>query len=217
MVDKSEDIINVFITSLINGNRKKCSDIVHNLLNENISIIDLYENLIKPSLYKIGELWEYNKISVAVEHMATSTTEAILNELYEQVISDVRQSKKVVVGCVENEFHQVGIKMVSDIFEQNGWDTFFLGANTPLKDLILFAKSINPDIIALSLSIYFNIPMLQKMILEIKETFPGVQILVGGQAFSRGGSNIIDQYQNVVLIKDLRSLESYIQKKLKNG
>lgn len=217
MVDKSEDIINVFITSLINGNRKKCSDIVHNLLNENISIIDLYENLIKPSLYKIGELWEYNKISVAVEHMATSTTEAILNELYAQVISDIRQSKKVVVGCVENEFHQVGIKMVSDIFEQNGWDTFFLGANTPLKDLILFAKSINPDIIALSLSIYFNIPMLQKMILEIKETFPGVQILVGGQAFSRGGSNIIDQYQNVVLIKDLRNLESYIQKTLKNG
>jgi len=42
--------------------------------------------------------------------------------------------------------------MVADMLEMNGWDGYFIGANTPLPELIRFIESKNPDLIGLSLS-----------------------------------------------------------------
>ena len=75
------------------GNRRKCSVIAHRFLNENNSINDLYEKVIKIALYEVGTLWEQNKISVAAEHLATAITEGILNELFEQIIANKRLNK----------------------------------------------------------------------------------------------------------------------------
>ena len=51
----------------------------------------------------MGRLWETNRITVAVEHLATAITEGILNELFEQIISGKRYSKKVAVACTEKK------------------------------------------------------------------------------------------------------------------
>ena len=106
MNSTTQNIHRDFLSALITGNRTECSQIAKKLLNNKYSLIELYETIIKQSLYEVGELWEYNKISVATEHMATSIAESILNELYDQIISDRRVHKKIVVACVENEFHQ---------------------------------------------------------------------------------------------------------------
>jgi len=206
-----------FLNLLITGNRLKCSEIVQNMINKNISIKDLYEKVIKKALYDIGELWEHNIISVATEHLASAIVEAILNELYASVITKERINKTVIVACVENEFHQIGIKMISDVFEMNGWNSRFLGANTPTKELIDFAKLINPDMLAISLSIYFHLPIMEKMIQIIRNEFPSLSILVGGQAFLHGGQNIISKYHNVFYQPDLISTELYFKKINQNG
>lgn len=201
-----------FLIALIQGDRKNGSEIINSYLNKKISIKELYENLIKLSLYRVGELWEHNQISVATEHLATAVTESLLNNLFEQIVSNERVGKTAVVGCVENEFHQVGIKMVADLFEMNGWDTHFLGANIPTHELIRFTKETNPDIIALSLSIYFHLPILEKMITEFRSQFPKIPIIIGGQAFVHGGDNITSKFNNVMLLKDLNQIETYINK-----
>lgn len=200
-----------FLNSLLIGNRNNCSKIIHEQLDNQTSIKELYENEIKTALYKIGELWEFNKISVATEHLVSAIVEAILNELYHKVISKDKNNKKVIVACVENEFHQIGIKMVSDIFELNGWNTYFLGANSPTNELISFAKIIKPDIIAISLSIYFNLPVFETMIQKLRAEFPDLLILVGGQAFRKGGQDVINKYSKVTYLPDLNSIYLFIK------
>ena len=206
-----------FLNLLISGNRTNCSAFIQNYSNDNISIQELYENIIKKALYDVGELWEFNKISVATEHLASAVVEAILNELYSKIIPKERISKTVIVACVENEFHQIGIKMISDVFEMNGWNAFFLGANTPTKELISFTKIINPDFLAISLSIYFHLPILENMIQLIKKDFPELPILVGGQAFRHGGQNILTKYDNVIYKPDITSTELFIKNLNQNG
>lgn len=209
---KNIDINNLdFLNSLLTGNRNICSKIINDHLNSQMSIENLYENLIKTSLYKVGELWEFNKISVATEHLASAIVEAILNEIYPTVTSKEKNEKKVIVSCVENEFHQIGIKMVSDIFELNNWNSYFLGANTPTNELISYAKTIKPDILAISLSIYFHLPILEIMIQKIRNEFPDLLILVGGQAFQKGGNDVISKYSNVTYLPDLHSIDLYIK------
>ncbi|MGM0504174.1 MAG: B12-binding domain-containing protein, partial [Bacteroidota bacterium] len=65
-----------FLLALINGDRRQSYQLVDQYLKEDISVKKLYEEYIKETLYRVGELWEHNKISVATEHLATAITES---------------------------------------------------------------------------------------------------------------------------------------------
>lgn len=201
-----------FLDSLLKGDRAYCSRVIRNELKNNPPIFELYEQLIRKSLYEIGELWENNKISTATEHLASAIIEAILNEIYPEVTSTDKNGKTVVLTCVENEMHQIGIKMVNDVFEINGWRTYFLGINTPIGSLIRFTKENQPTLLAISVSLYFHLPDLEKMIQQITNEFPELKIFVGGQAFRHGGIEVISSYKNVVFLPDLNSLDNYLKK-----
>lgn len=205
------DFSDKFLASLLRGDRLGCSAIAKQFLANKPSFLDLYEEVIRVSLYEVGRLWEKNQISVANEHIATAITEGILNELFEEIISKKRINRKVIVACVENEHHQIGVKMVADTFEMLGWESFFLGTGIPVLELIRYIHEVKPDLIAISLSIYFNFANLIKMIEKIKSEFPEIQILVGGQAFNHLPADAIANIGNVVLLSDLYILKVYIE------
>lgn len=206
-----ETIVHDFLHNLLKGNRANCSSIARQYLEKNPSIKDLYEEVFKVALYEVGRLWETNQITVATEHLATAITEGILNELFEQIITKNKVNKKVVVACVQNEQHQVGIKMVADVFEMKGWESFFLGTGIPTSELVTFIREIKPDILAISLSVYFNFANLLKMLELLRSEFPELQIILGGQAFSRASDETLSHLGNVVLLPDLYLLEKYIE------
>ena len=42
----------------------------------------------------------------------------------------------MVATCIGGELHEIGIRMVADFFEMEGWDTYYLGANTPADAVV---------------------------------------------------------------------------------
>ena len=200
-----------FRDALLKGDRVYCSQFIQNELNKNKSIFELYESIIRESMYEIGELWEFNKISTATEHLASAIVEAILNEIYPVVVSDKNHNNSVVLACVENEMHQIGIKMVSDVFELNGWKTYFLGVNVPTYELIRFVKEIKPELLAISMSLYFHLPVMEKMTLQINKELPDLKIFIGGQGFQLGGKDIFSGNKNIEYFPDLISLNNYLK------
>ncbi len=200
-----------FLEMLLSGDRIGCFDFVQNYVHDEDSLKELYEKVLKTSLYEVGKLWEHNRITVATEHLASAIVESILNKFYSDIVSRKRVENTVVVACVENELHQIGAKMISDVFEMNGWNSFFLGANMPAVELVEYVRNIRPDILAISLSLYFHLPDLEKLIRMINREIPDQRILVGGQAFTHGGIDAVNQYQNVVYKADLSETESYIR------
>lgn len=200
-----------YLENLLQGNRQNCSAVARQYLSVNPSFLDLYEEIFKTSLYQIGVLWETNKISVATEHMATAITEGILNEYFEQIISRTKLNRKVVVACVENEQHQVGVKMVADTFEMLGWESYFLGTGIPVQELIRYIHEVKPDLLAISLTVYFNFNNLIKMLPQIRNEFPELAIVVGGQAFSRVPADALNKIGNVILLSDLYLLKKFIE------
>jgi methanogenic corrinoid protein MtbC1 len=206
-----------FLESLISGDRPSCSKYAHQYIEQNHSIQELYEEVLRTSLYDVGKLWEYNQISVATEHLAAAIVEAILNEFYLDIASGEKTNKRVVLSCVEEELHQIGIKMISDVFEMNGWYSYFLGANTPTRELMVYIKENKPDLLGISMSLYFHLPNLDDMLQRIREEFHTLPVLVGGQAFQSGGREILEQYDNVYYKSDIKSTEAFIKKLMQNG
>jgi len=195
-----------YFNALLSGDRITCAEKVERLLDKNIPIYTLYTDLFQRSMYEVGSLWEENKISVAVEHLTTSITESLLALVYPKLFSAAHKNRSIVVSCSANEYHQIGAKMVADVFELNGWHGYFLGANTPINDLITYIDHKKPDIVGLSLSIYFNLPLLSKIIDNININFPHQDILVGGQAFRWGGKEELNEKKNVLYLESLEKI-----------
>lgn len=204
------DLYNTYLDALLAGRRSECRRIVQELLDAGIEVKRLYGGLFQRSMYRVGELWETNRISVANEHLATSITESLLNLSYPLVFGTPRIGKKAVISCSANEFHQVGGKMVADILELHGWDGHFLGANTPPGELVQVIAAETPDLVGLSLSILSNLEQLKRVIEAVRADFPNLDLVIGGQAFRWGGLEAIKRYSGVAYIPDLDTLEKTI-------
>lgn len=201
-----------FLSAILAGDRNSGSAIITELSDKGCSIEDIYEKVIRDSLYKVGDLWESGQISVASEHLSSAIVESILNEQYSKIISQIKTNKTVVAASVENEVHQIGLKMVSDIFEMSGFNVHFLGANNPLKDLISFIDTIKPNILAVSVSINFHIKSLELLINTIREKYPDLIIIAGGQGLKDEYREFTIKYPNVMYLKDLYALEEFLRK-----
>jgi MerR family transcriptional regulator, light-induced transcriptional regulator len=208
-----DEIIYVdYMASLIDGDKSKCASIVASLLEQKIDLKILYHDLFQRSLYQVGKLWEHNDICITTEHVATSITECLINFAYPVIHSSKKINKKVIVACVPKEFHQIGAKMVADIFELNGWKAYYAGANIHSVELFRLLKSKKTDLLAISLTFYLNVLRLFDLIEKVQKEFPNLPIIVGGQAIADRKPDIIDRYSNVRYLSSLTDLEKYIKK-----
>jgi methanogenic corrinoid protein MtbC1 len=199
-----------YLSSLLSGDKGACFNIVTSLLEDKIAIRDLYTDLFQKSMYRVGALWEMNEISVAREHLATAITEYMLSTTYPYLFTGQPSAKKVIISCTANEYHQLGGKMVADIFELHGWDAHFLGVNTPVDDLLRIIDEIKPDLIGLSLAVYSNIAALESTLRVIHANFNNLDILVGGHAFLFGGTAVLKNYPGTNYFESLAQLEANI-------
>jgi methanogenic corrinoid protein MtbC1 len=206
-----DKVYNDFLSALLEGDRKSCISITKKNISENVPVKEIYLNLFQKALYEVGDLWERNKISVSVEHMATAIVEGLFVLVYPMIFSAEHTGKKAVISCLANEFHQVGGKMIADIFELNGWDGYFLGANMPVDGLVEFINEKKPDMLGLSLSIYFNMNALLDAINAVRHNFSDLDIIVGGQAFRWCGKDVIARFKGVTYIESIDRLEKMIR------
>mgnify|MGYP000979493204 CR=1 FL=1 len=200
-----------YLAALTDGNKEECTRIILSLLESGVSVKEIYTDVIKRSMYRIGQLWENDRTSIAREHQATKITEIIINLIYPHILSVPKINKKVIVTCTDKEFHELGARMVSDVFELNGWHSIYLGANTPKEELLTLIEEEKPDIVAISLNFYINIVRLMREIEAINEKFPTQKIIVGGQAFSEGKEAILQKFENVKYISCIYTLEDYLK------
>ncbi|MBF0197231.1 MAG: cobalamin-dependent protein [Planctomycetes bacterium] len=206
-----ENIYADYQKSLLQGSSRKCFQTIQHLLDEGWPILRIYEDWFTPSLKEVGEMWEHNKISVAVEHLATATTEHMMNMLGPHIFTADLNGKKALVSCTENELHQIGARMVADIFTLHGWDALFLGANTPKRDLIDMVESHQPSVVALSFNIFFNASTFLSTLDELLESDKPLDIIVGGQALKGGSQNMLHDRPSVVHMKSIGALQEYLE------
>jgi methanogenic corrinoid protein MtbC1 len=111
----------------------------------------------------------------------------IMSRLYSYVMAGPRRGRVLLTACASGEIHELGMRMVADFFEIEGWDTCHLGANTPADGLVDFVAQRKPNLFGLSATMTFHLEAVATIIVALRgspET-RGVTIMVGGHAFNR--------------------------------
>ena len=212
--DTNEDLKNAltsFTAYLLDGNRQGCRIITEELLSKGTPVPSLYQDIFQPALYRIGELWEMNRISVAREHIATSIVESMLSLTFPLICNASPTGRKVLVACTPGELHQLGARMVADTLEMHGWDTSFSGANTPATSIVHHLAETRPDLLCLSLSTHMNLSSLLQTIAQVREKYSDIPIAVGGKAFRGGWAEKLSEFQGVRHGASLSGLEEMIR------
>ncbi len=101
--------INDFTHVLLEGDFNSARQQIDFIIKSRVRTEDIYDQFIKQSLYEIGQLWKKRKISVAKEYLSTAVVEILLSEFYLNFSYPNNLLKSVVVACVENEYHQIGL------------------------------------------------------------------------------------------------------------
>lgn len=207
-VDVDEGAYQAYLSALLKGDRAECARIVEGLMSDGTSLRNLYIDLFQRALYAVGERWERQQISVAVEHLATAITERMLTLVQPQVFSaGGSRHRSIVVACTAGEFHQIGGRMIADLCELSGWRGYFLGTDTSLDKLLRTIAERRPTLLGLSLALLTNLPSLIRAIEAVTAAHPRLPIVVGGQAFRFGGHEALKGYPNVAYLASFADLE----------
>ncbi|UQD56712.1 B12-binding domain-containing protein [Flavobacterium sp. K5-23] len=184
MNDFTEPIHSEYLKLLLKGERQKAGILIHKLLDDGMDIKTIYLKIFQESQYEIGRLWEKNEISVAQEHYCTATTQMIMSQLYPKIFKENSLNKNIVATCVGDELHEIGVRIVADFLEMEGWNTYYLGANTPIIAIIEAIEEYKVDILAISVTMVPHVKNAKELIQEIREkSSREVKILVGGYPF----------------------------------
>ena len=148
----------------------------------------LYVGLIAPSQYRVGELWEAGRISVAKEHLATATNSYVATNCHAALARATAGGPKGLVACTCGELHEFGARLLSDLLECDGWDVDFYGASLPPRDLVEAARERRPRFIGISAALTMHLAGVKQTISLIRaELADETPIVVGGNAFRGGG------------------------------
>lgn len=204
-----------YVSSLINGNKYHCLSIVESLIDKGMPVSDIYTHLFQRSLYKVGRLWEENKITVAVEHVATAITETLLAQTYPKAAALPKHGRRAVVACVNGERHQIGSRMVADILDIRGWDSHYLGANTPRDALIDLLLTLQPELLGLSVSLSRNADQARRLFRDALAHRPTMLCVVGGQGVAGPSLDLGDQ-TSIPVISNIEMLENFLRQHADN-
>jgi methanogenic corrinoid protein MtbC1 len=176
-----------YLDAILAGSRREAFGVIELARAEGLGIRTLYLDVFQPAMRDIGRLWQENRITVADEHLATAITQASMARLYEELFrGSPEPGPLLVAACADQERHELGLRMICDVLEMEGWDTVFLGASVPVEDLVAMVKERRPEVVALSASITPHLARVRQAVQAIREAMPedGPVIAIGGRAFA---------------------------------
>jgi methanogenic corrinoid protein MtbC1 len=142
---------------------------------------DFFDKILRPVMYKIGEDWANNTISIATEHVASNVAQTLVKIIMDKVTGNANK-KKILICVPLGEEHHLGCDVLETYLSIKGFKVYNMSTSIPTESILSFIEYNNPDIVLISITLEDNISAGQRLVKKIKEQYD-IPILVGGIAF----------------------------------
>lgn len=150
-----------------------------------LTIPTLYD-LLSDLLAEVGASWSRGETEVWQEHYTTAVVRTIVEACQPLVAERLGEPNglTVILATPAEEYHDLGVRMMTDRFSLAGWSAQLLGANVPLDELVHAVGSLEADAVVLSAYTHFHRMTLRQYVDTLSERHPHLRIWVGGAAFA---------------------------------
>lgn len=137
-------------------------------------------NILQPTMVDIGQRWHDGGLSITVEHFATAYVQGRLQALF-NLVPNARGAASVVVTCAPGDRHELGALMLAILLRRAAYRVYYVGADTPVADLLELSERISPSAVMISASV----PQSLESLRQAKDLFAAMKPLLvfGGRAF----------------------------------
>ncbi|MEW5924678.1 MAG: MerR family transcriptional regulator [Candidatus Zixiibacteriota bacterium] len=165
----------------------------------------LFEQVLGPLMYSVGDLWREGDLKVVHEHLASAVVRTFLGNMSGGYAAH-ESAPRIIVTTPVGQLHEFGALMAGLTAASAGWKTIYLGPNIPAGDIASAVLHNNARVVALSLIYPADDPRMGNELEQLHTILGGkAQIIVGGRS-AEGYRNVIDKI-GALLVKDLSSLQ----------
>jgi len=188
--DPDAKLARIYLLQLLQRNQREAAEMLFAAVRAGTPVERLYERVICPALAEVGRMWQVDEVTVADEHFCTAATQVILAQLKLHAPTKPECGRSVLATSVGGDLHDLGIRMVADLFEFAGWRSECLGANTPTDEIVTALRGDHGDgrpfdLLAISGSTSLTVRTIAAVV-EAVRSDPAtceIPILVGGTPF----------------------------------
>lgn len=167
--------------------------------------------LITPTLWQIGHLWEQGLITVAIEHFASAFFHGWLTNLLHTMPTS-RTDPLVIACCAPGELHELAPLMLSLLLRRAGLRVAYLGQSIETESLLQTVRQVSPALLCVSATLISTLEAVTELGLRIQELPPPHPVLVfGGQAFEQR-ADLIARVPGVYLEGDMQTIITQLRR-----
>jgi methanogenic corrinoid protein MtbC1 len=158
-------------------------------------LTEFYDRLLKPVMYRIGDLWEQDKLDVATEHASTNTAISLIKAINERITTRIRtpgisSQSNTVICTPDGELHGLACNVIESLLLSKGFKVYNISTSIPTEYIIEYMRDLQPDIIFISITLVENIKPAERLIQKIRQKYNNrLPIIVGGSAFNMIAQN----------------------------
>lgn len=171
----------------LQGRREDAIALLEGAFEREQSLPQVAVHVIQPAMYEVGRLWQDNSVSAAQEQLATALSQTWMARARARAVAAPDNGLRALFSCMARNHHTLGLRMVADAFELDGWTTHNLGADTSLDALIAKVRDIQPHLVGLSASLPQHLRGLREAVAGLRTSLGDQcpRIVVGGLVFNQ--------------------------------
>ncbi len=181
---RKEELFELMAKAIIEGNREESARLAKLSLDLNINPQESIDFGFAKGIKEVGAMWERGEYFLPELLMGAEAMKSAMDILTPHILSGKSGSlgKKVVIGTVEGDIHDIGKNLVASMLLANGFEVIDLGADVPLEKFVFTAEETNADFICMS-ALLTTTMIGQKKVIEMlveKGIRNKYKVLVGG-------------------------------------
>jgi methanogenic corrinoid protein MtbC1 len=179
------DLARRYLVAALDGRRDEAVAMVLDAVRHGTDLATVLTDVLEPAQKEIGRLWQEGEISVAQEHLCTSITQRVMSELYPYLFTGAPRRHRLVAVQAPGSLHEVGLRMVVDLLEHEGWDTTYLGEGASAAEVVESVATHRADVLAVSASMPGQVRGVAALIAAVRSDprTARVKVVVGGRPF----------------------------------
>src|ERR687884_855481 len=107
-------------------------------------------------------------MSGAQGHFCTAATQLLMAQFYPAILTMAKVGPRFVAACVAGELHELGMRMVADVLELEGWETHYLGANTPAESVVHMVVDRQAHVVGISATMPFHVRAVAALVAAVR-------------------------------------------------
>lgn len=181
----AEQAANQFFEAIKHGHSGEATALLLEAHMLGAELDTIFDEVVATALHRVGNLWYCEEMSVAEEHLATSTATRAVESLATSTRTTGAKAGAAVCCAAEEEMHTLPVLCAQAVLEGAGWDVRNLGGHTPFFALAEYVEKQRPSLVCVSATLQRELEHNVRDYAQLSAAARacGARVMLGGEGF----------------------------------